>query len=150
MLNLLHEQHPHLVSSEPLNSASRDELICLMKRYGLFAPKRATKSQLIKNYLEPAKEVSSQTLANIRTAVLRASSKTDAAHHDHYLSMFNAIDVHDRFWYDIPEYHFFRHWEAKYIFSILNSGLINLWVLKRHSVANVELLNFVTTQIIQE
>lgn len=67
------------------------------------------------------------TSAIIEEQLKTGSVKTDPLHHSHYRATFNAIDLMDRYWYDLQQHHTIHKWQAKYIISVLQVGIINSW-----------------------
>ena len=56
--------------------------------------------------------------------------------HNHYKDMFNAIYLHDRWYFQLQDNHSVEHWKPEFILSILDDSLINSFVLYRHSQPN--------------
>ena len=53
----------------------------------------------------------------------------DAHAHHHYKRTFNSVDRHDSKWYDMQSHHHVREWASKLIISILESSLVNSFVV---------------------
>jgi len=43
--------------------------------------------------------------------------------------IFNAVDLHDRYWYNFPYNYKVKNWKIAFLFNIMKVGLINSWVL---------------------
>jgi len=52
--------------------------------------------------------------------------------HKKYRESFNAIDLHDKQWYAIEGHHSVHSWRAKFVLSLLQSGVVNAWVVMKH------------------
>ena len=72
---------------------------------------------------------------------LRKSGTINAIQHDHYRRTFNAIDLHDRHWNLLQNHHTINSWKAKFVLSLLQSGLVNAFVIQKH-FENISLLEF--------
>jgi hypothetical protein len=53
-------------------------------------------------------------------------------HHAHYKEHYNSIDQHDRYWYQLECQHPISQWRAKFILSVLQSSMINSWILFKY------------------
>jgi len=72
---------------------------------------------------------------------LRKSFHTDASHHIFYRENFNAVDLHDRFWYSFNYNYIVKDWKQTYFFALFKMALINSWVIYNEK-ERVKLLEF--------
>jgi len=97
------------------------------------------KTDIIKGILK-AVSISSSAVNTVKTELL-GSSKDHPIHHLHYRQSFNPIDIHDRSWNRLQNQHTVTNWKAKFTMGLLQSSLINSWVLHLH-IENIRLLPF--------
>ncbi len=70
-----------------------------------------------------------------------SSRSRGGVHHDFYRDYFNSVDRHDYHWYSLKTVHTVVEWRSKLIFSILQSSMVNAWVLYCHQ-KRVTLIEF--------
>ena len=103
-----------------------DELKVILRQKNLKSP---TKKAEMVDLLLRANNVKSNELEEAKRKLVAAKTTIIAPHHSHYRNTFNAIDLHDRFWNKRQDHHALRFWRSKFIISLLQSGMINAWVL---------------------
>lgn len=91
--------------------------------------------------LREARNTGQDRVAAMLRDLEEAPSDNEPAHHQKYREGFNAIDLHDGYWYDLQNHHYPTHWKPKFILSLLQSGLVNSWVAYRH-FERIRLLQF--------
>lgn len=102
-----------------------------------------TKPELIAKITE-ARAITGQELEAMRTSLKAASKGGPRLLHDKYVSVFNGVDLHDRHWYAAQNHHSVHSWRAKFVLSLLISGVINTWVVYKH-FEDISLIDFFTS-----
>jgi len=49
--------------------------------------------------------------------------------HSTYVTYFNLVDLHDRYFYRVRSDHFYKVWQKKFLMGMIDSASINIWAL---------------------
>ncbi len=125
-------------SEEELKSKTMQELntICQTK----YHKKGKRKSESISIIMD-GQNITQSDIEGMRGRLSTEHQQIPTLHHQHYRDTFNFVDLHDRWWNELQMNHTIISWRSKFIISILETGLINAFVLYRH-LKNVDLLEF--------
>jgi len=129
-------------SSSVLNTTSRvqqmasfagktkAELTVIAKALGLRTGNK-NKDDILHDIIE-CQQISKEKITQFRASLKSSSASRTPPHHSKYREAFNGIDLHDRKWNDLQNHHTVKDWRAKFVFSLLQSGIVNAWVVQRH------------------
>ena len=79
-----------------------------------------------------ARTITANERSATKEALQQGRKKEGRALHNKYKQVFNSIDHHDAKWYDIQNHHDIHHWKAKFVMSLLISGVVNASVIYSH------------------
>ena len=79
-----------------------------------------------------ARTITANERSATKEALQQGRKKEGRALHNKYKQVFNSIDHHDAKWYDIQNHHDIHHWKAKFVISLLISGVVNASVIYSH------------------
>ena len=113
-----------------LENMTLKDLVIKAKEFGVkSAGKR--KEKLLQDVIE-AKKLKEDKVQIILNELSSSSNTTKAPHHSMYKSRFNGVDLHDKMWYKLQNHHSIYSWRAKFTLGIIQSGLINSYVVYKH------------------
>ena len=95
---------------------------------------KGNKQVLLKHVLGRIK-LDARAVNRLSQALSAGSSPSSPPHHDHYRATFNSIDAHDKYYYEMKNPHHVMKWRPKFILSVLESAVINAFVIRRHYTA---------------
>jgi hypothetical protein len=124
-------------SRESLEKKTKNELTILCKRSGIIFNKK-TKAQLVSSlekYHSPGPETERDYLElKGKLETMKGHKVKQTNQHQYYREIFNAIDLHDRQWYQLTAPYHLNHWRKKLFFSVFQVFLINSYTLFRESI----------------
>lgn len=82
--------------------------------------------------IKEAKKLKEDQVQVVLDELDASPSNTQPAHHEMYKKHFNGIDLHDKMWYKLQNHHSIYSWRAKYTLSLLQSSLVNSFIVYRH------------------
>ena len=82
--------------------------------------------------IRQARTISSSQRNSTKEALEQGRKKEGRALHQKYKQVFNSIDQHDSKWYDVQNHHDIHNWRAKFVMSLMISGVVNASVVFRH------------------
>ena len=94
-----------------------------------------------------AQQITNDDSADLFRSLQSSARMGGDHHHAFYKKVFNGIDMHDKRWYELRYQHTITKWNTKLILSILQSCMINAWVLYKFNGPNVSLTEFRETII---
>ena len=118
---------------------SKDSTAALLKKSKAELVKQATKCWIpsagnkdeLASRLSKASSVTDAVINKLE-ADLKAIASQDQlpAHHNHYRTHFNGVDLSDRYWYELQHRsNTLRSWRAKFILSLIEVGVVNAFAL---------------------
>jgi len=112
---------------------------------------RKKKDELIQAILK-AQNITGRELVEFKALLKEAEKPVPAPQHEKYHDHFNAIDIHDKRWNYLQNHHVVRDWTAKFVLSLMQTGIVNSWTVQRsfEEVSFQDFLNELAVQLCQQ
>jgi len=131
-------------TAEYLSTKSVAQLREICAQHNIRPGSGKRKAELISTmeYILNPSETEDTQLRQLLHNISNTKFDTEAKQHQLYREKFNAVDLHDRYWYKLPyNYQVKSSWKAAYLFAVMKIALINSWVL-HNELSRMELKEY--------
>jgi hypothetical protein len=111
------------------------------------------KSDYVAKIMSRVKTVhSSNSMIETSMKIIKSTGFIDPAPiHQFYHNWFNLVDIADKYWYQVADYHGNRKWKSKMLYSIMCHFTLNVWCLSisKHPMLWKDFRKTLSTELIE-